>query len=142
MQLKSDRDAADSRRMLKINRQNIRSQFALAASGLEEYGREFTDKNVTGFIGAAIEQIDGNIRKIRESHHERSAVCQSGKILGLVPKTYLPNYREFQEKRWFTSVNDLALNPFRIFENSCSFLLKSSLKSLPVMILQRIGFSS
>ena len=40
------------------------------------------------------------------------------------------------------SVNDLALNPFRIFENSCSFLLKSSLKSLPVMILQRIGFSS
>ena len=75
MQLKSDRDAADRRRMLKINRQNIRSQFALAASGLEEYGREFTEKNVSGFIGAAIEQIDGSIRKIRESRHERSAAC-------------------------------------------------------------------
>ena len=25
----------------------------------------------------------------------------------VVPKTYLPNYKEFQEKRWFTSANDL-----------------------------------
>ena len=40
------------------------------------------------------------------------------------------------------SVNDLALKPFRIFENSCSFFLKNSLKSLPVMISQRIDFSS
>lgn len=28
---------------------------------------------------------------------------QSGKILGVVPKTYMPNYNEFYEKRWFTS---------------------------------------
>ena len=27
-------------------------------------------------------------------------VFQSGKILGVVPKTYIPNYKEFQEKRW------------------------------------------
>ncbi|WP_075293147.1 NAD(+) synthase [Pararhizobium arenae] len=27
----------------------------------------------------------------------------SGKILGVVPKTHLPNYREFYEKRWFAS---------------------------------------
>ncbi|MBB4858202.1 NAD+ synthase (glutamine-hydrolyzing) [Novosphingobium chloroacetimidivorans] len=26
-----------------------------------------------------------------------------GKLLGVVPKSYLPNYREFYEKRWFTS---------------------------------------
>ena len=26
-----------------------------------------------------------------------------GKILGVVPKTYLPNYKEFYEKRWFAS---------------------------------------
>ncbi len=26
-----------------------------------------------------------------------------GKILGVVPKTFLPNYREFYEKRWFAS---------------------------------------
>ncbi len=28
-------------------------------------------------------------------------VFQKGKILGAVPKTYLPNYKEFYEKRWF-----------------------------------------
>ncbi len=33
---------------------------------------------------------------------------QSGKILGIVPKTYLPNSKEFQEKRWFTPANALT----------------------------------
>lgn len=32
-----------------------------------------------------------------------AAVCYRGEILGVVPKTYLPNYREFYEQRWFTS---------------------------------------
>lgn len=36
-----------------------------------------------------------------------AAIIQHGKILGLVPKTYLPNYREFYEKRWFASAQDL-----------------------------------
>lgn len=36
-----------------------------------------------------------------------AAVIQKGKILGIVPKTYLPNYREFYEHRWFTSANDI-----------------------------------
>ena len=31
-----------------------------------------------------------------------AAVIHKGKILGLVPKTYLPNYGEFYEQRWFT----------------------------------------
>jgi len=30
-------------------------------------------------------------------------VIYRGRILGVVPKTYLPNYREFYEKRQFTS---------------------------------------
>lgn len=30
------------------------------------------------------------------------AVLYKGRILGCVPKTYLPNYNEFYEKRWFT----------------------------------------
>ena len=30
-----------------------------------------------------------------------------GKILGIVPKTYLPNYNEFYEKRWFTTGKDI-----------------------------------
>ena len=32
-----------------------------------------------------------------------AAVIQSGKILGLVPKTVLPNYGEGQDGRWFVS---------------------------------------
>lgn len=31
-----------------------------------------------------------------------AVVLQSGKILGIVPKTHLPNNNEFYEKRWFT----------------------------------------
>ncbi|KAA6302673.1 MAG: Glutamine-dependent NAD(+) synthetase [Candidatus Ordinivivax streblomastigis] len=35
-------------------------------------------------------------------------VCQSGQIHGIVPKTCLPNYSEFYEKRWFEPFqNDL-----------------------------------
>ncbi len=32
-----------------------------------------------------------------------AVVFQKGKILGVVPKTYLPNYKEFYEHRWFAS---------------------------------------
>jgi NAD+ synthase (glutamine-hydrolysing) len=32
-----------------------------------------------------------------------AAVLGSGTVLGLVPKTHLPNYSEFYEARWFTS---------------------------------------
>ena len=32
-----------------------------------------------------------------------AVVFQHGKILGIVPKTYLPNYKEFYEQRWFAS---------------------------------------
>ena len=37
-----------------------------------------------------------------------AAVIQGGTLLGLVPKTYLPNYSEFYEKRWFASANELT----------------------------------
>ena len=36
-----------------------------------------------------------------------AVVFQKGAIRGVVPKTYLPNYKEFQEQRWFTSVTEL-----------------------------------
>lgn len=36
-----------------------------------------------------------------------AVVVQKGKILGVVPKTFLPNYGEFYEKRWFASSQDL-----------------------------------
>ena len=36
-----------------------------------------------------------------------AVVVQKGCLLGIVPKTYLPNYNEFYEKRWFASARDL-----------------------------------
>lgn len=37
-----------------------------------------------------------------------AAVLQQGKILGVVPKSYLPNKKEFYEKRQFTSGRDIV----------------------------------
>ena len=42
-----------------------------------------------------------------------AVVIQSGTLLGIVPKTYLPNYNEFYEKRWFASAQDL--NPTDLY---------------------------
>lgn len=35
------------------------------------------------------------------------ALLSGGKVHGVVPKTYLPNYKEFYERRWFSSSEDL-----------------------------------
>jgi NAD+ synthase (glutamine-hydrolysing) len=34
-----------------------------------------------------------------------AVVIQSGKLLGVVPKTYIPNHSEFYEQRWFATGN-------------------------------------
>lgn len=36
-----------------------------------------------------------------------AAVIHHGRLIGIVPKTYLPNYGEFYEKRWFASAHDI-----------------------------------
>ena len=45
-----------------------------------------------------------------------AVVFQKGAIRGVVPKTYLPNYKEFQEQRWFTSVTELRESTISIGE--------------------------
>ena len=42
-----------------------------------------------------------------------AVIVQQGSILAVVPKTYLPNYGEFYEKRWFASARDL--NPTNVY---------------------------
>lgn len=39
-----------------------------------------------------------------------AAFISGGRILGLVPKTYLPNTQEFYEKRWFCSSRELRVD--------------------------------
>ncbi len=43
-----------------------------------------------------------------------AVVFQKGKILGVVGKTYLPNYKEFYEKRWFTSACEIEETQVRL----------------------------
>lgn len=43
-----------------------------------------------------------------------AVVIQKGKVLGVVPKTYLPNYKEFYEKRWFTSACEIKEDSVRL----------------------------
>ncbi|WP_051541929.1 NAD(+) synthase [Clostridium lundense] len=49
-------------------------------------------------------------------------IIYDGKILGIVPKSYIPNYTEFYEKRWFTEgldVTDKYVNLY--FQNNVPF---------------------
>ena len=45
-----------------------------------------------------------------------AVVFQKGAIRGVVSKTYLPNYKEFQEQRWFTSATELRESTISIGE--------------------------
>lgn len=42
-------------------------------------------------------------------------VINKGEILGIVPKTYIPNYGEFYEKRWFSTSNTLTSKTINLF---------------------------
>ncbi|MDY6277229.1 MAG: nitrilase-related carbon-nitrogen hydrolase, partial [Bacteroidales bacterium] len=44
-----------------------------------------------------------------------AALIKAGRLYGLVPKTYLPNYNEFYEGRWFSSARDLMPEPATLF---------------------------
>ncbi|PFG44695.1 NAD+ synthase (glutamine-hydrolysing) [Isoptericola jiangsuensis] len=46
-------------------------------------------------VGAPLE-VDGRV-------HNCAVVVQGGQVLGVAPKSYLPNYREFYERRWFAA---------------------------------------
>ncbi len=39
--------------------------------------------------------------RVADGVYNVAAAVQGGRLLGLVPKAYLPNYREFEEARWF-----------------------------------------
>jgi len=50
-----------------------------------------------------------------------AVVVHRGRILGVVPKTYLPNYREFYEKRQFTSAFDALSAEVRLLGRTVPF---------------------
>ena len=58
---------------------------------LDESERRFAGLFIVGLPWLAGDQL-----------YNVAAVCQQGQLLGVVPKSYLPNYKEFYEARWFT----------------------------------------
>ncbi len=56
------------------------------------------NKSILVFVGLPF-KVDGLIYNV-------CAGVSGGMILGLVPKTYLPNYNEFYEKRYFAPANE------------------------------------
>lgn len=53
---------------------------------------------------------------------------QSGEIKGVVPKTYIPNYGEFYEKRWFVSATCRTSNTICLLGDTVPFSEKLLLK--------------
>lgn len=50
-----------------------------------------------------------------------AAVLQKGRLLGLVPKTYIPGYKEFYEERWFAAGSNAQSDTITLFGNNVPF---------------------
>lgn len=77
MQIKADQDEQRIREDLKINRQNIRSQFNVVANELENFARQYIQGNVNRPLELSISTIDNNIQEIRDSRLSRSLLCRN-----------------------------------------------------------------
>ena len=49
-----------------------------------------------------------------------AAVLYHGKILALIPKTFIPNYSEFYERRYFTPASSSVPSSIRLSERNPS----------------------
>ena len=65
------------------------------------------DKDIVIIVGMPI--------KLDNALFNTAVIVNKGKILGIVPKTYIPNYNEFYEKRWFNSSKDLFSKNVNLF---------------------------
>lgn len=77
MQIKADQDEEKIREDLRNNRQNVRSQFNVAANELEDFGRQYIKDNVNRPLETSIATLDENIQEIRNSRSNRSLACRN-----------------------------------------------------------------
>ncbi len=64
--------------------------------------------NITAIIGLPLH--------VNDQLFNCAAVLQKGRVLGIVPKIYIPGYREFYEERWFASGAQAADKTIRLFD--------------------------
>ena len=48
-----------------------------------------------------------------------AALC-NGRVLGIVPKTHIPNYSEFYERRYFSPAPNGNISDYRLWEEECT----------------------
>lgn len=70
-----------------------------ALEGLKEYLRGSNGFPMITIVGLPL-VVDQQLFNV-------AAVCYQGKVLAFVPKTHIPNYKEFEEKRWFQPAKNL-----------------------------------
>ncbi|MGA8256000.1 MAG: NAD(+) synthase, partial [Nocardioides sp.] len=68
--------------------------------GLDALIEASTDLRPVIIVGAPLRQAN--------RIYNCAVVIHAGRVLGVAPKSYLPNYREFYERRWFAPGDDLA----------------------------------
>ncbi len=64
----------------------------------------------------AVTAVVGTPVVIEGQMYNCGVVISGGKLRGIVPKTYLPNYNEFYERRWFSSSKDMRCNSVHLRE--------------------------
>jgi NAD+ synthase (glutamine-hydrolysing) len=69
--------------------------------------------NTIAIIGLAVFEAD--------RLYNCAAILQNGKILGVVPKSYLPNKKEFYEKRHFTTGRDITQTSLELLGKDIPF---------------------
>ncbi len=78
--------------------------------------REGLSRYLEQTAGTTLVSVVGLPFCLRGKLYNCAAVCQSGKLLGMVPKTHLPNYAEYYEARWFApyegTPTDITLGSF------------------------------
>lgn len=78
-----------------------------ALKGLKKIIEETKDSKIISIIGIPL-KCDNQLFNV-------AVVINKGKILGIVPKTYIPNYNEFYEKRWFKTSHSLISKTIKLF---------------------------
>ena len=79
------------------------------------------EKLLAKSIGISTISIVGLVVSFEHRLYNCAAVIQNGKILGIVPKSYLPNKNEFYEKRYFQSGLRLREKTLKLFSQEIPF---------------------
>lgn len=85
---------------------------------LQERANEALCRLMEQTANTTVMVIVGMPLRVEEKLFNSAVVFQQGKILGAIPKTYLPNYREFQEARWFSPAHTLQYSTISIGKHS------------------------